>query len=230
MSLKISIYKKIYILFSIVCSICSLFLSCESQFLGGLEMPKGIIVSSITSEAAVIFWSPVNKAKYYDVMWKLKESDDWTGSKLVEENHCQLEDLLYNQEYDVKVGSMYEYKSGEYLMSDYASSSFKTLPDVPAEGELARPNNVKARYNEDKSAIIISWDSVEGESYYDINLREDKMIYYSSGLNVLKTVAAEKTELIYDGRIPDNKIIIKVAARDSDFSDTCRWSYEVYLD
>ena len=228
MNIKNNTYKKINILFSTF--ICSLFLSCGTVFLDELEVPKNVKISSIASDSAVVSWSPVSKAKYYDVMWKLKESNDWTGSKLVEENQCQLEELLYNQEYDVKVAGMFEYKSGQYLMSDYTSNSFRTLPDVPPEGELGRPNNVKARFNEDKSAIIIIWDSVEGASYYDINLKEDKVIYYSPGLNILKTISAEKTELVYTGTIPKNKIIIKVAARDSDFSDTCRWSYEVYLD
>ena len=229
MSSRNTISKRLLILFFIIS--CSVFVGCNNIFLEKREAPKDLKIFSITSDSAEISWSSINKASLYDVMWKIKGDNKWAGSMCVETNHCQLNNLLYNQEYVVKVAALYKYKSDNYLMSDYISSEFKTLEDIPLEGELARPNNFKASFNKEKTAITISWDAVEGASYYDINIREDKLNFYEPGLNILKTVPAEKTEFVYTGALPKNKkIIIKVAARNSDFSNNCRWSWEITLD
>jgi hypothetical protein len=228
MSLKINIYKKTFTVFFII--ICFLFLSCTNVYFGNLEVPENVKVTSITCDSAVVGWKSVRKAKYYDVTWQIKGSKYVAGSMIVEDIHCQLEDLVYCQEYIVKVAALFENRTGNLFMSDYVTTSFTTLEDVPPEGELARPNNVVAKYNKDESTITISWDAVKDAAYYDINIKDENPYYYGPGLNIVKIVPAEKTEFVYKDSIPTNKMIIKVAARNSDFSDTCRWSYEVSLE
>lgn len=225
MNLKMSINKKNPTVFIII--VCFLFLSCTNIYFGELEVPEGVQVTSITSDSAVVSWKSVGKAKYYDVTWKIKGSESWAGSILVEDIHYQIEELVYNQEYIVKVAALFENKTGNLFMSEYVTTSFTTLEDVPPEGELARPNNVVAKYNKDESTITISWDAVKDAAYYDINIKDENPYYYGPGLDIVKIVPAEKTEFVYKDSIPTNKMVIKVAARNSDFSDACRWSYEV---
>jgi hypothetical protein len=197
------------------------------------EAPKNLRVSSITSDSAVILWNPVTEATMYEITWKSKEEEYGHVTTIgAEANSYKINDLLNETEYMVKIAAMFYIGfngANQYTMSDYVSTSFKTLKDIPPSGELAKPGNVKANFNKDKSAIIISWNAVEGAAYYDINLKSDELYFHAPRLNVLNTVAASKTEYIYSGFLPESRIVIKVAARNSDFSDSCRWSYEVEI-
>ncbi|MCR5766178.1 MAG: fibronectin type III domain-containing protein [Treponema sp.] len=211
----------------------SVFFAACSNILWGInrEAPKNLRVSSITADSAVLSWNPVNKASKYEIMWRTDNDGNYWKSDIINAeagtNSFTIDNLLYEREYKVQIAAMFEKGNNQYVMSDYATISFKTLKDIPPSGELARPGNVKASFNQDKTAISISWDGVEAAVYYDVNLKSDELYFHAPRLNVLNTVAAPKTEYIYSGFLPESRIVIKVAARNSDFSDSCRWSYEV---
>jgi hypothetical protein len=219
--------------FLILLTTLSVFFTACGNILWGInrEAPKNLRVSSITADSAVLSWNPVNKASKYEIMWKTDNDGNYWKSDIINAeagtNSFTIDNLLYEREYKVQIAAMFEKGNNQFVMSDYATTSFKTLKDIPPSGELARPGNVKASYNQDKSAINISWDGVESAAYYDVNLKSDELYFHAPRLNVLNTVAAPKTECIYSGFLPKSRIVIKVAARNSDFSDSCRWSYEV---
>ena len=214
----------------------SVFFTACGNILWGInrEAPKNLKVSSITSDSAVLSWNPVNKASQYEIRWKTENDGNYWKSDIVNAesgtNIFKIDNLLYEREYKVQIAAMFETGNNQYVMSDYASTSFKTLKDIPPSGELARPGNIQASFNQDKSAITINWDAVEGAAYYDVNIQTDELYFHAPRLNVLKTAAAPKTECIYSGYLPESRIVVKVAARNSDFSDSCRWSYEVELE
>lgn len=230
MTLRKNISGRFYFVILLI-AVSVFFTACDTFFLGiSKEAPSNLRVSSISPESAVILWNPVNKASKYEVNWKTKEEEYWQMDIVsAEANSFKIENLLNEREYMVKIAAMFDIKNNQYVLSDYSSTSFKTLKDIPPSGELAKPGNVKASFNKDKSAIIISWNAVEGAAYYDINLKSDELYFHAPRLNVLNTVAASKTEYIYSGFLPESRIVIKVAARNSDFSDSCRWSYEVEI-
>ena len=229
MNRKIGLYKKLYT-FSI--AIVSLFfLSCDfiPGFASRLDTPQKLEVSSVTSESAVVFWSAVKNAVYYDVMWQRKNEEVWQN-EITTSTSIQLNDLYYSQEYTVQVAAMPENDSQKYVISEYAKTNFSTLEDIPPQGQLARPNNIQAVFNEDESAITISWDAVTEAVYYDIDIESYETYMPGVVFKTRKTVTASKTQLIYTDKMLGTSIIIKVAARNSDFSDSCRWSKEVCLD
>ena len=105
------------------------------------------------------------------------------------------------------------------------------LKDIPSAGELARPSNVNAQFDKAKTTVKISWDAVEGASYYDVSLEgHDSYDSYWTIFKVIKTVPATQTECVYAEAVAGPYIYIKVAARDSDFSDSCRWSKDFVLE
>lgn len=228
MSMKISGYKKSVIVFCVLlCSI--LFLSCSNIYFFSLDNPRNIKVHSITSNSAEVSWPPVKKAAYYEVMWQMKDSSDW-AYETVRTNHFCIKDLWYDQEYVVQVASFPDEKDSKlYAPSDYVKQSFKTLGDVPPAGELARPGNTRASINNTKTAITVNWDAVQNAAYYDICF--EFMNSYSPvvELRVVKTVPVSQTEFVYTEALPGSKVIIKIAARNSDFSDSCRWSKDIIL-
>lgn len=217
----------------ILLTVLSVFFAACGNILWGInrEAPKNLRVSSITADSAVLSWNPVNKASKYEIMWKTDNDGNYWKSDIINAevgtNSFTIDNLLYEREYKVQIAAMFEKGNNQYVMSDYATISFKTLKDIPPSGELARPGNIQANFNQAKTSISISWDGVEGAAYYDVNLKSDELYFHAPRLNVLNTVAAPKTECIYSGFLPESRIVIKVAARNSDFSDSCRWSYEV---
>lgn len=234
MAFRKKIYNRFYLVILLI--ILSVVFTACGNILWGInrEAPRNLKVSSITSDSAVLSWNPVNKASQYEIRWKTENDGNYWKSDIVNAesgtNIFKIDNLLYEREYKVQIAAMFDTGNNQYVMSDYASTSFKTLKDIPPSGELARPGNVKARFNQDKSAITINWDAVEGAAYYDINIKTDELYFHAPRLNVLKTAAAPKTECIYSGYLPESRIVVKVAARNSDFSDSCRWSYEVELE
>ncbi len=226
MSTKIKLIKSRLFLF---CSILTsfLFLSCIFGIKVSLDSPKNIKVSDVTSNSALVTWSSVKNADSYEVMWTRKGNETWSFAT-VKENGIKLEDLTFDQDYTVQVCANAAEGSLLYTSSEYNGIDFKTLMDETPEGEIARPSNVTASFNKDKSAITVSWDAVEGAFYYDINF-EFSESYSPAKYKIPKTVPASQTDFTYEGTLYGNYVNISVAARNSDFSDTCRWSREIRL-
>lgn len=213
----------------LLCAILTsfLFLSCIFGIKGSLDSPKNIKVSNITSDSATVTWSSVKNAQSYEVMWTRKGNDAW-NYKTVKENGIKLEGLTFDQDYTVQVCANPSEGSAFTTSSDYSKADFKTLMDPTPEGEFARPSNITASLNEDKSAIKVSWAAVEGASYYDINFVFSES-YSPVKYRIPKTLPSSQTDFTYTGTMYGNSVNISVAARNSDFSDTCRWSREVLL-
>lgn len=227
MSTKIKLIKSRLFLF---CSILTsfLFLSCIFGIKVSLDSPKNIKVSDITSNSALVTWSSVKNADSYEVMWTRKGNETWSFAT-VKENGIKLEDLTFDQDYTVQVCANAAEGSLLYTSSEYNGIDFKTLMDETPDGEFARPANVTASFNKDKSSITVTWAPVEGASYYDINF-DFRERYSPTSYKIPKTVPASQTEFTYTGTMYGSYVNISVAARNSDFSDTKRWSREVRLE
>ena len=227
MDKKIRNYKGLAI-FGLGLILPVLFLSCMN-FGFALDTPANIKVTNITSDSAFVSWSSVRKADFYEVMWQIKGEVGWSYER-VQTNCIQLKDLWDSQDYIVQVCALQKEGSNLYTDSDYAKKAFKTLADIPPEGELARPANFKPVFNSDKSAITITWEAVQGAAYYDICFECGTGYSPETLLKVIKTVPASETQFVYNEALPGRRIIIKIAARDEDFSNSCRWSKEVMLE
>ena len=229
MEKKIRNYKGLAI-FGLGLILPVLFLSCMNFGFGfALDTPANIKVTNITSDSAFVSWSSVRKADFYEVMWQIKGEVGWSYER-VQTNCIQLKDLWDSQDYVVQVCALQKEGSNLYTDSDYAKKAFKTLADIPPEGELARPANFKPVFNSDKSAITITWEAVQGAAYYDICFECETGYSPGTLLKVIKTVPASETQFVYNEALPGRRIIIKIAARDEDFSNSCRWSKEVMLE
>ena len=223
---KIKFIKSRLFLF---CAILSsfLFLSCIFNIKTSLNPPLDIQVSKITSNSAVVTWSSVKHAGSYEVMWTTKGNVSWNYI-IVYETGTKLEDLSFDQDYTVQVCANPSDSAVFYGPSEYNGIDFKTLMDDTPEGELARPTNITASFNEDNSALKVTWGAVEGASYYDLDF-EFSYPYSPETIKILKTVPASQTEFTYTGTMYTNVVSLKIAARNSDFSDTCRWSKELIV-
>ena len=213
------------VLLAVISSV--LFLSCVNILFYTLDEPRKLKVSSITSESALVTWAPVKKAGYYDVMWHMPDSDNWFY-ETVTTNCITIKDLWYSQEYIVQVAAFPPDRTSKtYAQSEYVTVSFKTLDDVPPQGELARPGDLKAEFNSAHDAIIVSWGAVQGAVYYDICIEGSYGNTPKPEFRLVKTIPASQTKYSYTGPFGGMDISFKIAARNSDLSDTCRWSREV---
>ena len=194
-----------------------------------LDIPGNLEITSITSEGAKVSWSAVTNAGYYEVMWTIKGRNAWQSLD-VETNTIALDELCFDEEYSVQVRALPAADSKSYTASEFAKKDFKTLIDQTPQGQLARPANVKALFNDKKTEISISWDAVEGAAYYDISIECYDDVSPAARLKLINMVPASQTKFVYTGPFPGTKIFIKVAARDSNCADTCRWSREVLLE
>ena len=225
-------YLHAIILGSVIIS-AILFAGCKNG--GGeyktLPVPSNLTVSDITADGAKLSWSKVDNAYCYYIMYCPEGYEIWTCTETFKTEYT-LNNLYNESEYTVLVQAVANRKSEVEISSDFAKKTFKTLADVVPENELARPKNVKGVFNDKKTALTVSWDAVENAVYYDIYLDytvkhrdtppdDDVLFYY--------TVPATQTSYTIENILEFNKISIKVAARNKDFSDSCRWSKDVYI-
>ena len=210
----------------------SLFISCNKEsFLNGLtelDKPKNLKVSDITSDKATVSWSAVENAYIYEVEWTAKNFEkmqsDWVMT-----NSIVLNDLYFDNQYTVSVRAQSNPNSKEYCDSDWVTCSFTTLPDVIPQDGFARPVNVNAKYDSKKKILTVSWDAVEGAAFYDISIEyTTKKSYRPNTYKLVNTVSATQTSYT-ETNILGDEVWIKVAARNKDFSDSCRWSNDFYL-
>ena len=228
MCTKIKLIKSKLFLF---CAILSsfFFLSCIFGIKTELNAPKNVKVSNITSNSAVVSWSSVKHAASYEVMWTIKGKSEWSYD-IIPETSILLMNLDFDQEYTVQVCANPEgADSMIYCSSEYKSINFKTPLDETPDGQFARPANITASLNQEKTEITVGWDSVEGASYYDVNFEFEEGYAAPVKYRIAKTVPASQTEFVYKDTMYGNAVNIKVAARNSDFSDSCRWSKEIHL-
>lgn len=190
-----------------------------------LDPPERVSVSDITYNSALVSWSPVKRAKLYLVCFGFKEELSLRSFEVTDTSFL-LEDLLFDENYIVEV---YAFSQNQILkeFSGYASEvEFKTPLDPVPEGEYARPTNLNAVKNQNDSSITISWDSIDDASYYEIKFR---FICDEQTIVINKIIAADQCEYTYTDSLPGDSIYINVAARNSNFSDTCRWSKTIRL-
>ncbi len=226
MCTKIKLIKsRLFLLCAILSSF--LFLGCIFGIKTILDSPANIKVSDITSDSALVSWPSVKHAQSYEVMWAIKGDETW-NFETVNKTSIKLEGLSFDQDYTVQVCANPSEGSAIYTYSDYKKIDFKTLMDDTPEGEFARPANFSASFNEDKTAITVSWNAVEGASYYDISF-DFYEAYSPVNYNIVKTVAAGQKDFTYTGTMYGKFVNISVAARNSDFSDSCRWSRVIHL-
>ncbi len=240
----------------LIAGLISLFFSCNNGLFSDnkLPSPKNLTVSSVTSDSAVVSWEAVDNARLYYIAVRA-EGYDWTGDAVypVDSDDSEetarliltgkesdntfkvtLNNLYYDHNYEVEVSAM-PYDDDSYEESDPARTSFKTLQEVIPQGELKRPENVRIEIFKEQSKIKIQWDAVEGAAYYDIDISYVTDYYYGVPdriVDIAHTVPASQTFLedLSMSSLSDVDVIwYRVAARNSDFSDPCRWSKNQYI-
>ena len=141
--------------------------------------------------------------------------------------------LFCDHNYTVEVSAM-PHEEDSLEESNPTKKTFRTLPEVIPEGELKRPENVQIEVDSEKPCVKVSWDAVEGAVYYDIYLKYAINRDYMPDDKVLitRTVPASQT-FVEDSSMSGLGDVYaawyKVAARNSDFSDPCRWSKYKYV-
>ena len=226
---KINKYLNVIIFGSLIVS-AVLFTGCKK---GGdenkiLPIPANLTVSEITAEGAKLTWSKVDNAYCYDIMYRPEGYDTWIHTDTFKTEYT-LHNLYNEHTYTVLVKAS---GNSTYFSSDFAEITFETLADVVPENELARPKNVKGAFNDNKTALTISWDAVENAVYYDIYI--DYTVIHratppDSNAIFEYTVPATQTTLTVDNIPEFKKVNIKVAARNKNFSDSCRWSKDIWI-
>ncbi len=207
--------------------ILSSFLFCSCLFYQeSLDNPENVIITDITSVSAVVSWTEVPNAASYEIMWA-REGINYWDFKTTADTKFELTELIEDQSYSVKICAVPE-NSSRYSSSSYTLKNFTTLVEVFPAGELGRPRNVTLTLNAEKTNAKISWDAVEGASYYDIKCTYT--INPDSTQEKTVTVTADKTSFTDTGINKYSKIEYCVAARDADFSnlnEKCHWSKTV---
>ena len=150
-----------------IITILSSFLFCSCPFSPqSLDNPENVIITDITSESAVVSWTAVPHAALYEILWAPEGNNYWefqttTYTKL------KLTELIEDETYSVKIFAI-PANTSRYSSTSVTVKNFTTLVEVFPAGELDRPRNVTLTLNEEKTNAQISWDAVEGASYYDI--------------------------------------------------------------
>ena len=185
---------------------------------------------SITSNSAEVSWSPVADTYHYEVKYLPAGYDEWKTS-YTSKNSYTLYDLYPEHDYTIKVRACPPTDEESTASSDFAKKDFKTLIEVIPDGELDRVKNVKASINEAKTTVNISWDAVAEASFYDIVLEyiEEYSWQPDEIYTITKTVSASQTSIVDTNVGLGKKLHIKVAARNFEFSNECRWSKDLYF-
>ena len=191
-----------------------------------LDCPENVTVTDITSESAVISWTAVPDAASYEIMWA-REGINYWDFRTTANTKFELTGLTEDQAYSVQICAVPE-NTYRYSSSSYTIKNFTTLVEVFPAGELGRPRNVTLTLNAEKTSAQVSWDAVEGASYYDIKCTYT--ITPDSTQEKTVTVTADRTSFTDTGINNYSKIEYCIAARDSDFSninEKCHWSKTV---
>lgn len=225
--------QKLLLNYLIILLISLLFTACPGTnfYKYQLKVPENLKVSSITSNSATISWTPVKQAVRYEVSW-FKGNSDTGGYKVVYEASVVLDELDYDESYKVIVRAMPVSSDGDTIPSAYVQTTFKTKEDEVPEGEYARPHNIMLAFDDAKKNITVTWDAVEGAEYYDVSLTYAQKYDYRPDENfvIVYTVSASEKSITVPNRKLGQVVKCKIAARDSSFSDTCRWSKPVSLE
>lgn len=205
-----------------------LFSGCQNifTFTKSPSAPKKLSVKNITSESAVVTWQAAKNAGSYEVVWLKKGRDSGPGIT-VYKTRVELTELEYDEEYTVLVRAMPDSYSDKVNPSHYVKINFKTKDDIAPEGGFIRPRNVKIQLD-DSNKIKLSWDPVENAVYYDIEL--EYQTSKQENIPIKYTVSAVSTEFIVENLKYGNAVVCKIAARNSDLTDSCRWSKPVSLE
>ena len=205
-----------------------LFVSCTNVPKTALDGIQNLRVENISSDKAVVLWDSVQNASEYQVIVKNISSGNYIHYFNTSEARYQAEGLEWAETYEITVNARpSDPDSFRYTEGPASSVTFKTLtPPVPA-GEFTRPENLKAVVK--NGGVTLTWDSVEGAEFYDIHKeywRDDDSIYWD-GIEETRCVEAVKTtytDVLDDGTV---KVLYKVCARNSNFSNTCYWSEKI---
>lgn len=221
----------LFIIFSMSFTSCLFSLLAKSLSTTSLPSPRNISYGDITSDHAAIYWTKVTAEKeytsiYYEVLYYSLGSE-YKYSTTTSETYIYLENLDWDETYKVNIRACS--LSSEYKPSNYVSTQFKTLDNPAPAGALQRPANVKAEYTASKTGIKVSWNPVDNAAYYDIKC--SYRLYRSESKNGPKvisektiTVPASQLSVIDDQVNKGDVTYYSVAARNTDFSNTCWWS------
>lgn len=194
--------------------------SCAGNANEPLDTPENLRVEKITEDSVIIKWDSVENTDGYEV--EIKNISTGEGDWIIHPDGTSAEfnNLDWDETYQVSVkacakGTVWD----RYSDSQSATITFKTKIPVVSAGQLARPENLKAVY--ENGTLILSWDQVENAMFYEIH-----SIYYGwikgDYLDYLeKTQWVDGSEFsLEDKYITEytSKVLYTVCARDSELS------------
>jgi hypothetical protein len=213
------------------------FLSCDlignsSDYQQCLPPPEQVFISDIKWNSAYVSWSSVKNAKLYLVSYREK-GNEYAIIYTTESTSFLFEELCFDSNYVIEIFAFSKNEEPKEFSGIPAVIEFKTPLDETPEGELSRPANLTAEIA-DNSSIRINFDSVEGADYYEIEILFLSNPSAEDGsfetIKFSKIIPAGQTEYLYSDGLYYDTVLIKVSARNADFSDTCRWSRIAVLD
>lgn len=195
-----------------------------------LDTPKNLRVVNITHDSAVVLWDRVENANDYEVWVNNISTGEGGFVYFPDQPRVELHNLDWDETYEVKVTAL----SSDTIWDKYSSSStatttFNTCMPGVSSGELERPRNLQAVYENGK--VKFSWNKVDGADFYEVCCT-----YYTS-YNGFDNYASERTEpskanenFIID-ELPESvsKVCYQVCARSKDNSLMKNWSKKHFI-
>lgn len=191
---------------------------------------QNLHVENLSTDRAEIVWDSVKDAGEYQIFIENISSGNYEDYIYTEESRYQLENLDWAETYQITVKAQpWKFDFFRYTDSPQCSITFKTkTPPVPA-GEFPRPQILKAVVKD--GTVTLNWNSIEGAAFYDIHREYWNVNIPSVWRGKEETKCINASETTFTDTLPDGttKVLYKVCARNSNFSNTCYWSEKVCL-
>ena len=208
----------------------SLFVACTNIPKTPLDEIQNLRVENVSSDKAEVIWDSVKNAGSYQVKVENISSGNYVEYFYSTEPKYLIEKLEWAETYEISVNACPpDYDFIKYTEGPKSSLTFKTkTPSVP-EGELARP--VIYRSEVKNGTVSLNWNSIEGAAFYEIHREIWDKDTPATWSGTEKTMCVNATETSFTDVLPRGtiKVLYKVCARNSNFSNTPYWSEKVHL-
>lgn len=140
------------------CSVYSIIASFTTLQSGSCSAPINLTTTNITSNSALLSWSPVNGATNYTLQYKLTSSNVWITLITISYTSITINGLTPSTTYNWRVKAS---------CSDYSAATTFTTSGT---GECISPTGLNTSSITQNSALL-SWSSVSGASNYTIQYK-----------------------------------------------------------
>ncbi len=166
--------------------------------------PGNLSASSGSQTSAVVTWSAVSGASYYQLSYKPSTSSSWSAALNLGGTQYTINNLTANTTYDIRMRTVCT--GGK---SGYVTTTVKTQPGGVSGAACATPSPIVLHSLSSTSAVI-SWGLVTGAMSYDMQI---KNVNSSSWLTFIG-IPVNKVQII--NLTPSQSYQVRVRARCSD--------------